>query len=204
MDHKTEVASMLLQTEAVKLSPKKPFEFASGILSPIYCDNRVLISYPEKRKKIVNFFLELIKEKKINFDVIAGTATAGIPYAAWISDKLNLPMVYVRGEKKSHGKKNRVEGFFNKGASILLIEDLVSTGGSLISAVDALRELNGEVKNCFSIFTYEMQKADKNLAEKNIQLNSLSDFSTLIEVAVQKKYILPEQKDTVLKWAEER
>src|SRR3990167_1821016 len=127
LKHAQEIAKLLLKIKAVTLNLSNPYHYTSGILSPIYCDNRLIISYPEKRTAVINAFLSTIKEKNLLFDVVAGTATAGIPYAAWIADRLNLPMLYVRGEAKKHGKQNQVEGLLQKNQTVLVIEDLVST-----------------------------------------------------------------------------
>src|SRR5262245_52524696 len=125
MMNNKKIAQLLLEIKAVALNVKQPFRFASGILSPIYCDNRLIISYPEKRKIIIDAFLQIIKEKNLNYDVVAGTATAGIPHAAWIAERLNKPMIYVRSKAKEHGKKNLVEGLLQKGQKVLVVEDLV-------------------------------------------------------------------------------
>ena len=152
MDDKSEVvAKLLLKLKAVTLNPNKPFRYASGIISPVYTDCRVLIGYPNERNQIRDLYIEAIENSGIEFDVIAGTATAGIPHAAWIADKLNLPMIYVRGKAKDHGKENLVEGIIKKGQKAIVIEDLVSTGESSINSVNAIRAVGAEVTNVFSI-----------------------------------------------------
>ena len=196
------IAEILLETQAVKLSPENPFKFASGILSPIYCDNRVIISYPEKRKIIRDGFAKLIEKFNLEFDVIAGTATAGIPHAAWLSELLDKPMVYVRGESKSHGRKNRIEGVVKKGDRVLIVEDLVSTAGSLISVVEALREEECIVDDCIAIFSYGMKKGIDNLRNSKINLYTLENFENLIETAVKTGYIKEKDVETVMKWKE--
>ena len=195
-----ETARMLLDIKAVSLKPKAPFRYASGILSPVYCDNRLLMGYHDKRARIRDLFIEKIKEQGLKFDVIAGTATAGIPHAAWIADKLGMPMIYIRGGAKDHGKQNQIEGPLENGQRVLVIEDLISTGGSSVAAVDAVRKAGGEVAACIAIFTYEMQKAKDKFAEAGCPCYTLSDLSTLINVAADYGYIKPEEKDILLAW----
>ena len=195
---KKEIAKILLEAKAVTLSPKEPYTFVSGIKSPIYCDNRLLISFPEKRKEIINTYLEKLKE--LDFDIIAGTSTAGIPWASWIADKLNKPMIYIRGAKKDHGKENLIEGKLERGQKVVVIEDLVSTGGSSFSAVQAVRDTGAEVTHCVTLFTYEMEKANKKFEEGNCKLIELSNFSALAETAVESGFIDADQKDVVLEW----
>ena len=197
---KKKVAQILLKVKAVTLSPSKPYKFASGILSPIYCDNRILMSYTKERKKIVNFFIKTIKENNLNFDVIGGIATSGICWAAWIAEKLKKPMIYIRAKAKEHGKENLIEGKLEKGQKVLIIEDLVSTGGSSLSAVNAVREQGGIVEDCVAIFTYEMEKQKKSFAENKCNLFALSNFTALIDVATKEKYIKEEDREKVLEW----
>lgn len=194
------VAKILLKVKAVTLSPKKPYTYASGIKSPIYCDNRMLLSYPDERSKIVDYFIEIIKTNKIKADIIAGTATAGIPWAAWIADKLHKPMVYVRSSQKEHGKGNQIEGKVEQGKRVLLVEDLISTGGSSLEAVQALRNAGVVVEQCVAIFTYELIKAQQRFQEAHCKLITLSNFSKLVDVAVQTKYVTQQQREVVLAW----
>ncbi|MCX6802811.1 MAG: orotate phosphoribosyltransferase [Candidatus Diapherotrites archaeon] len=194
------VAEILLEIKAVTLNPSKPYRYASGILSPIYTDNRLLMGYPEQRKKIIGAMAELLEKRKTKFDLVAGTATAGIPHAAWLADKTGKPMVYVRSEEKQHGKQNKIEGLVKKGWKAVVVEDLVSTGGSSVETVRGLREAGIEAEDIVAIFTYNMKAAtDKFLAEK-ISLFALTDFSTLINVAARKKYITEQEKETALEW----
>jgi len=197
---KKAVAEILLKVKAITLNPNKPYRFVSGILSPIYCDNRLLMSYPNERKKIVDFFIKIIKENKLKFDLVGGIATSGICWAAWISEKLNKPMIYIRSKTKEHGKENLVEGKLEKGQKVLVVEDLVSTGGSSLRAVNAVREQGGIVKDCVAIFTYEMKKAINGFKDDKCNLFALSDFTTLIEVATKENYIKEEDKEKVLEW----
>ncbi len=195
-----EVASILLEIKAIALKPKEPFTFASGIKSPIYCDNRLLLSYPEKREQIINFFAEIVELNEIECDVVAGIATAGIAHAAWLADDFNLPMIYVRGEAKEHGKKNQIEGKLEEGQRVLMVEDLISTGGSSLKAVEAVKESGGVVENCIAIFTYEMEKAKIGFDNAKCNVYTLSNFSTLVEVASKLGYIQEDEKSIVLEW----
>jgi orotate phosphoribosyltransferase len=194
------IANILLEIGAVTLNTKEPYRYTSGILSPIYCDNRLLISYPEKRKHIIQGFVDVIDENNLDYDIIAGTATAGIPHAAWVSERLNAPMIYIRSKAKEHGKKSRIEGVLEENAHTIIIEDLISTGGSSVSAGEAVREEGGVVSHCVAIFTYQMKKAEERFAESKIQLYTLTNFSTLVEVASANGYIAPEDKEKVLAW----
>lgn len=200
MNQAQEIAKLLLDIKAVTLNLREPYRYTSGILSPIYCDNRVIISYPEKRQHIINAFLTTIKEKNLMFDVVAGTATAGIPHAAWIADRLNLPMVYVRSEAKKHGKQNQVEGLLKKNQRVLVVEDLISTGGSSIRAGLALRAAHAIVTDCLAIFNYQLTSTQEKFAEANITLHTLCDFNTLIDTAAATGYITPEEKSHALRW----
>ncbi|MFC1687200.1 orotate phosphoribosyltransferase [Patescibacteria group bacterium] len=194
------VAKILLEIKAVTLSPKEPYTFTSGLKSPIYCDNRLLISYPDFRTKIIDEFINLIKEHNPTFDIVGGTATAGIPHAAWIAERLKKPMIYIRGASKEHGKKNRIEGKLEKGQTVLVIEDLISTGGSSVSAVEGVREAGGEVMDCYAIFTYELEKAKKKFVEANCQLRTLTTFSELIATAKDNNNITPEEAAITQEW----
>jgi len=195
------IAKILLQAKAVTLSPKDPYTFVSGIKSPIYCDNRLLISFPDYRTEVVDAYLKTIKDNNLEFDVLAGTSTAGIAWAAWLAEKLNKPMVYIRGKAKEHGKTKRIEGNLEKGQKVIVIEDLISTGGSSVSAVEAVREVGAKVVACVAIFTYEMQKAKDKFKEAKCTLYTLSNFSALIDVAIKEKYISADDKDNVLEWS---
>lgn len=195
-----EVAELLLKSEAILLRPQKPFVFSSGILSPIYCDNRLLLSKLNERRKIVNYYIEKIKEEKIEFEVVAGIATASIPWAALIAEKLKKPMIYIRKAAKDHGRENLIEGGLEKGQKVLVVEDLVSTGGTSISSVLAARNEGAVVEKCLAIFTYEMEAARKGFEQAQCKLVTLSSFSTLIEVAAKKRYIKEEQLQMLKEW----
>lgn len=195
-----EIADILLGIRAITLSPSKPYRFVSGIFSPIYCDNRLLMSYPEKRKKIIDYFVEVIRERNLDFDVVAGIASSGIPHAAWIAERLGKPMIYIRKKTKEHGKENLIEGKLEKGQKVVIVEDLISTGSSSVNGVEAVRDQGGIVENCLAIFTYEMEKAKENFRNARCELIPLSDFTTLIEVAEEKDYIKPEERLKTLEW----
>ena len=191
---------ILLNIKAVSLRVNPPYTWASGMLSPIYTDNRLLMSYPKERGIIVDYFVSAINENKIKFDVIAGTATAGIPWAAWISHKLKKPMIYVRKEAKGHGKENLIEGKLEKGQKVVVIEDLISTGGSSISTIDAIREANGIVEYCCAIFSYQMKKSETNFKGSKCKLIALSDFQTLVSTALKSGYIKKDDEKLMLSW----
>jgi orotate phosphoribosyltransferase len=180
---KKQIAKELLNIKAVFLNLGEPFTWSSGIQSPIYCDNRLTLSYPAVRKQIADGLVSMIREHFPEVDVIAGTATAGIPHAAWVSERMNLPMCYVRSKAKGHGKGNQIEGKVLPRQKVVVIEDLISTGGSCITAVEALRESECEVLGVAAIFTYELQKGADALSEHGIKAVSLSDYSSLLEAA---------------------
>lgn len=194
------VAKILLELNAVTLSPKKPYRYVSGLLSPVYTDCRVLMAYPDKRRLIRDYYIEEIKKSGVDFEVVAGTATAGIPHAAWIADKLDLPMVYVRGKAKDHGKENMMEGIIRKGQKAIVIEDLVSTGESAVNSVNAIRAAGGEICCVFSIITYGLKKAEQNFKENNLKLYSLTTFQDIVKKAQELNHINKEDIETILGW----
>ncbi len=200
---KETVASDLLKIGAVQLNPEDPFTWASGLKSPIYCDNRLVLSFPEVRQRVINAFVELIKENYPNVEVIAGCATAGIPHAAWISQAMNLPMVYVRGKAKDHGKRRQIEGTFTTGQKTVVVEDLISTGGSVLNAVEVLKEQGAEILGVAAIFTYGLQQSADNFTNKNVELKTLTDFSHLMTEAVQQHKIKEEHINQLNKWIED-
>ncbi len=187
-----EIAKDLLSIEAIFLRPEEPFTWASGIKSPIYCDNRLTLTAPEVRTKIENGLAKIIKENYPDVEVLMGTSTAGIAHAAITADILNLPMGYVRGSSKDHGRKNQIEGKLEKGQKVVVIEDLISTGGSVIDVVNVLREAGAEVLGIASIFTYGMEKSKIKLNEANVKNISLSNFDTMVQVAAEEGYIAKE------------
>ena len=185
----TKIAKELLRIKAIFLRPNDPFTWASGIKSPIYCDNRLILSDPEARKVVEEGIAATVKEKFPDVEVLMGTSTAGIAHAAIAGWLLNLPMGYVRGGNKDHGRGNRIEGKLEKGNKVVVIEDLISTGGSCIEVVDALREAGADVLGIVSIFTYGMEKGKQRLKEADVVNYSLTNFDTLCKVAVEEGYI---------------
>ena len=183
------IAKDLLSIKAVFFRPEQPFTWASGIKSPIYCDNRLVLSDVKVRADVENGLAKLISEHFEGVDALMGTSTAGIAHAALVADILSLPMGYVRGGNKDHGRNNRIEGKLEKGDRVVVVEDLISTGGSVIEVVDALREAGPEVLGVVSIFTYGMQKGLDRLSEANVINYSLTDFDTIAEVAAEEGYI---------------
>ncbi|MBY7663918.1 MULTISPECIES: orotate phosphoribosyltransferase [Staphylococcus] len=194
------IAQALLDIEAVSLSPNDMFTWSSGIQSPIYCDNRVTLGYPNVREAIRDGLIELIQNHFEKVDIISGTATAGIPHAAFISDKMNLPMSYVRSKSKSHGKQNQIEGALSEGKKVVVIEDLISTGGSSITAVEALREAGADVLGVVAIFTYGLRKADEQFKQAQVPFYTLSHFDELVDVAVERGKISKQDVEGLIQW----
>lgn len=194
------IAKDLLKIEAVFLSPNDPFTWASGIKSPIYCDNRITMSYPMIRKEIAQGLADQIRENYPEVEVIAGTATAGIPHAAWVADILDLPMVYIRSKAKEHGKGNQIEGRISEGQKMVIIEDLISTGGSVLEAAEAAKREGGDVLGVAAIFTYELPKGKENFAAQGIELLTLTNYSTLLEAALESQYIEEKDLDLLKEW----
>jgi orotate phosphoribosyltransferase len=180
-----QIAKALLEIEAVTLRPNEPFTWTSGIKAPIYCDNRLTISYPEIREMIADGFAAIIKAQYPDAEVIAGAATGGIPHAAWVAQKLNLPMIYVRDKPKGHGKENMIEGALKPHQKVVVIEDLISTGGSSLKVALAVNEAGGQALAVLAIFTYQFEKAAAAFSAANIPMQTLTDFTTLLEAAVQ-------------------
>lgn len=194
------IARQLLSIGAVFLRPEDPFIWASGIKSPIYCDNRLILSAPEARVVVEQAIADTVKLRFPQAESLMGTSTAGIAHAAIAASILGLPMGYVRGEAKTHGRNNRIEGRLEPGMKVVVIEDLISTGGSAIEVVEALREAGAEVLGIVSIFTYGMKKGLDRLAEADVTNYSLSNLDTLVEVAVEQGIIAPEWKDRILRF----
>lgn len=195
-----EVAKNLLKIKAVFLRPNEPFTWASGIKSPIYCDNRLTLSYVDTRKVVEQGLAQLIKTYYPSCEVVMGTSTAGIAHAAYVSDILGLPMGYVRGGAKDHGRGNQIEGVVPVGKNVVVIEDLISTAGSSIEVVEVLRQAGANVLGIASIFTYGLQKGLDRLKESNVINHSLSNFEILVKVAAEENYISKEDIDKVLKF----
>jgi orotate phosphoribosyltransferase len=200
---KKQIAKRLLEIHAVALKPNNPFTWTSGLRSPIYCDNRLTLSFPAVRREIAAGLVKLIQEHFPGAEMIAGTATAGIPHAAWVSENMDLPMCYVRSKAKGHGKGNQIEGKVESGQKVVVVEDLISTGGSVITAVQALLDAGCEVLGVVSIFTYGLEKGKQMLADKKIQSVSLTNFATLVEVAIEENYINRDDKESLLLWSKD-
>ncbi len=194
------IAQKLLEIEALFLKPNDMFTWASGIKSPIYCDNRITLSYPEVRDLIKKSFVELIKEKFPEANLIAGVATAGIPHAALIADEMDLPMIYVRASSKDHGRANQIEGKVPENSKIVVVEDLISTGGSSLEAVKALRESGYEILGMVAIFTYGFNKAKESFAKENVEFHTLSNYDTLISTARELNKITEADLEILTEW----
>ena len=194
------IAKELLSIGAVFLRPEEPFTWASGIKSPIYCDNRLTLSAPATRDKVEHGLAQLVKEHYPECEMLMGTSTAGIAHAAITATLLGLPMGYVRGESKSHGRNNRIEGRMEPGTRVVVVEDLISTGGSAIDVVEALREAGAEVLGIVSIFTYGLKKGLERIAAAGTRNYSLSNLDTLVEVAAEEGYIAPEWKEKIIEF----
>ena len=202
-NYKSQTAELLLKLKAVKLNPSNPFMWASGWKSPIYCDNRILLSDPKSRNIIANYFSEIIKNKYDDVEVIAGVATGAIGIGILVAQKLNLPFIYVRPEAKKHGRKNQIEGKISENQKIVVIEDLISTGKSSLNAVKALRESNLVVMGMVAIFTYGFNKSIENFKKNKVDLDTLSDYNELIKKATEIKYVKEKDSETLKKWNED-
>lgn len=200
MNMEETIAKHLLSIGAVELKPNDPFTWASGIKSPIYCDNRLTLSYPLIRKDIAKGFVQLIRTHYPDVQMIAGTATAGIPHAAWVADLMDLPMCYVRSSTKGHGKQNMIEGKLHKGQRVVIIEDLISTGGSSLAAAKALQEEQAHVLGVAAIFSYGFAKASTAFAKQNIPCHTLSQFSTLLQIAENDKQLTEDDINKLIEW----
>ena len=195
-----EIAKDLLKIKAVKLSPNKPFTWASGIKSPIYCDNRLTISYPEIRKQIAQGLAAQIKAEFPDVEVIGGVATAGIPHAAWVADELGLPLIYVRSKPKDHGRGKQIEGVLPAHAKTVLIDDLLSTGGSVLKAVQAAQNEGADVIGVGAIFSYQLPAVSANFKQVGLSFTTLTNYSELLEAATEENYIAVDQLETLKKW----
>ena len=195
MERKAAAAKALLDTGAVFLRPEEPFTWASGIKSPIYCDNRLVLTSPDARRVIEEGLIELIRNLYPQAEALFGTATAGIPHAAIAGFAMDLPMGYVRSQAKDHGRGSRIEGRVSPGQKVVVIEDLISTGGSVVSAAQALQEEGAEVLGVVCIFTYDLKKSRDAFAEAGFEYTSLTDFDTVVDIAAQTGYIRPEDAE---------
>lgn len=196
-------AEKLLQINAIKLSPQQPFTWASGWKSPIYCDNRKVLSFPFSRDFIKSEMCNVVFEQFPGADILAGVGTAGIPWGAMVSDQLKLPYIYVRPKPKEHGMGNQIEGVYEKGAKVVVIEDLISTGKSSLEVVDVLRKAGVEVIGMVAIFTYGFDIAAKAFSEVGVPYITLTNYNTLIELAVEKGIVTAEQEKTLLNWRQD-
>lgn len=196
-------AKLLLQTKAIKLEPENPFSWASGWKSPIYCDNRITLSYPEVRTFLMKSMSQIVLEKYGKPDVIAGVATGAIAIGMLVAQELDVPFVYVRPEPKKHGRQNQIEGFLPAGSNVVVIEDLISTGKSSLHAVEALNKANVNVLGMLAIFTYGFGAADENFEELNVELTTLSNYEHLIALAVAENFVSKDQLETLKLWRKE-
>lgn len=201
-DTASKTAELLLQINAIKLNPENPFVWASGWNSPIYCDNRITLSFPAIRNYIKNEFAKNIEKQFGKPDVIAGVATGAIGIGILVAEVLALPFVYVRPEPKKHGRLNQIEGFLQKGQNVVVVEDLISTGNSSLMAVNALRDAGANVKGMVAIFSYGFAVATENFKNSNVNLLTLSDYENLLSLAVAKKYITDKEEALLQKWSE--
>ena len=197
---KFNTAEKLLQIKAIKLEPTNYFNWASGWNSPIYCDNRKTLSFPSVRNYIRDSFVNVIKEKYPNVEVIAGVATGAIAIGVLVAEAMNLPFIYIRASSKGHGLQNQVEGYYEAGQKVVVIEDLVSTGGSSLKAVEALRAEKIDVLGMLAIFTYGFKIAEDNFNKANIELTTLSNYDVMIELAAKQNYIKDTEKETLAQW----
>ena len=202
MNNFNELAKELLTIEAVqiKTDPINYFTWTSGIKSPIYCDNRVTISYPHIRKNITDAFVQILEKLQIKPDVIAGCATAGIPHAAWLADALQLPLIYVRSKPKTHGTGSQIEGRINKGQKVVVIEDLISTGGSSLETAKVLRDNGNEVLQVLAIFTYGLERAKASFANEGFAYETITSFDQLLHVLVNESEITMKEKEQLIQW----
>ena len=197
---KMDIARGLIERGCVKLSPQRPFNYASGLKGPIYCDNRLILSHVDFREKIIHSLMEVISHIPVEADLIGGIATAGIPYASFIADRLKKPMIYIRPKAKEHGKKNQVEGDFRPNQSVILLEDLVNQGSSLADAMNALLNVGLKSSECLCIVDYQMSDAKRRLNESSLSLYSLTDFEHLVEAAFELKFIDSAGKNLLMDW----
>lgn len=198
-----QIVTHLYEIKAIQIKPDRSFTWTSGIKSPIYCDNRLTMSYPIVRNKIAEGFAEKLNCLSGEIDVIAGCATAGIPHAAWLADRVRLPMVYVRSKPKAHGKGNQIEGQIVPGQKVVVIEDLISTGGSALETVTALQEAGAEVVAVLAIFTYGLKESDQAFNESQIPLHTLASFDILIDVLQSESAITSKEKESLIDWRDQ-
>ncbi len=198
--NKQAIAELLPDIKAVTINVEAPYHYRSGIISPIYCDNRLIISFPAKRKIIINGFLRIIESLKPFPEVIAGTATAAIPFAAWVSDQLDLPMIYVRSGQKGYGKERQIDGLLNKGKRVLFAEDLITTGGGVLSAVEDVKKAGGDVVGVVTIFEYGFSVADQVFREQDLPRWSLADFTSVVDVMSGRGELSDDDREAAIGW----
>ena len=201
MNNAALIANKLLKINAIKLSPSNPFTWASGLKSPIYCDNRITLSYPEIRTLIKKGLMDLSND--FDFDIIAGVATAGIPHGALLADALNVPFAYIRSKPKGHGRQNQVEGEIKEGSKVLLVEDLISTGKSSLEAVDVVRNVGATCVGVIAIFTYGLKTSIENFENHNCIFKCISNYNVLLQEAINSSYITSEEKTILQKWSQD-
>lgn len=202
-DERAKVASDLLSIHAITLSPSDPFVWASGLHTPIYCDNRLTISYPSVRRDICEGMSRLIQEHFPQTDVIGGVATAGIPHAAWVAERMEKPMIYVRSKPKDHGKGRQIEGVLRKGQKVVLIDDLISTGGSVLKAVDAVRREGGDVLGVACVFTYQLAASYENFRQEGLEYHAVTDYTAMLQQAEAESYVSHEDVETLAAWSKD-
>lgn len=193
------LAQKLLQIKAIRLNPQSPFQWASGILSPIYCDNRIVLSYPDARE-LVKKGMKEVSERFEDFDVVAGVATAGIAHGALLADVLGKPFIYVRSKRKAHGRQNLIEGELKEGSKVLMVEDLISTGGSCLKAVEGVREAGGTVVGVLALFTYGFPQSVAAFAKENCPFETISNYPVMLEVAMENGYLNAADKELLAEW----
>lgn len=199
-DVSNRIARALLDIEAVALRPDAPFTWTSGLAAPIYCDNRRTISYPPIRRSVRDGFVSVLRRESLSTSTIAGTATAGIPHAAWLAEAIDQPMVYVRSRSKEYGQGERIEGVLREGDSVVVVEDLISTGGSALGAVEAVQSAGASVEAVLAIFSYELDAADRAFREAGVERHVLTTFSTLLEVAYEHGHVTDKHLETLKSW----
>lgn len=198
--NKKSIAELLLNIRAVTINVEAPYHYRSGIISPIYCDNRLIISFPEERTAIVDGLVEIIKEQDLKPDVIAGTATAAIPFASWVAERMNLPMIYVRSGQKGYGKERQIEGVLPEGARVIFTEDLITTGGGVLSAVSDVRQGGGEVVGVAAVFEYGLPASEEAFGKESVARWCLSDFAAILDVMSDRGDLTDEEKVIALGW----
>jgi orotate phosphoribosyltransferase len=197
------IAQALLDIEAVLLRPDDPFQWSSGLWAPIYCDNRLTMAYPEVRKQITDRFAAIIRRHDWNAPTVVGTATAGIPHAAWLADRVGVPMAYVRGRAKRHGRENKIEGLVRQGERVVVIEDLISTGGSVLDVVETIREAGAVVDGVLAIFSYGLETAARAFHRAGVEPTTLTSFEALVETARRRQMVSSRAAETLREWNED-